>query len=403
MTPPAWHADLVLTFGLAAVAWFAGRLLVSRSGWLRRSNVPVPAVGGLLFAFLVLALSSRVTISIDTTLRAPLQIAFFTTIGFKATTSLLRAGGRRMVVFWLIASGTAIVQTVVGVGVARLTGAPPLLGLICGAVTLTGGPATGLAFTDTFERLGIEAAGELIMASATFGIFVASLVGNPVATWLIRRFDLAPASPAGQTAADRTRPATHAALDTPALTTPALLLNLFLLLVVMGVGVLGGKALERGGVTLPAFIVPMILAALVRSLEDHQPRLGFHEPAMDAIGVVALALFLLIALMDLKLWQVAALAVPMVAILLAQTVITVIYCVLTTFLLMGRDYEAAVMTSGHIGFGLGITPNAVANMDTLVVRYGPAPVSFLIVPVIGAFFIDFSNPLIITAAIWILR
>lgn len=190
MNPPAWRADLVLTLGLAAICWFVGRLVVGRSRFLRRSNIPAPAVGGLLFAAAALALSPRAVVSIDTSLRAPLQIAFFTTIGFTATLSLLRAGGWRMMAFWVIASGTAVVQTVVGVAVARLTGAPPLLGLICGAVTLTGGPATGLAFTETFERLGVTGAGELIMASATFGIFVASLVGNPVATWLIRRFRL---------------------------------------------------------------------------------------------------------------------------------------------------------------------------------------------------------------------
>jgi glutamate:Na+ symporter, ESS family len=394
MTPPVWKADLVSTLGLAAVAWFIGHWLVGRSRFLRRSNIPAPAIGGLLFALVVLALTSRATVSIDTTLRAPLQIAFFTTIGFKATTSLLRAGGWRMVVFWLIASGTAVVQNVVGVAVARLTGAPPLLGIICGSLTLTGGPATGLAFTETFEKLGIAGAGELIIASATAGIFMASLIGNPVATVLIRRFGLV------ATASQGTRPAqvSHAAL-----TAPALLQNLFVLLVVMALGVAGGEALGRVGITMPAFIVPMILAAGVRWFDDRSSGLGLDGPALETIGTVALALFFLIALMDLKLWQLATLAVPMVAILLVQAVTTVLYCVLTTFLIMGRDYEAAVMTSGHIGFGLGITPNAVANMDALTLRYGPAPVSFLIVPVIGAFFIDFSNPIIVTLSAALLR
>ena len=352
MTPAVFKVDLVSTLGLAAVAWFVGRWLVGRSRLLQRSNIPAAAIGGLLFASVALALASRTTIAIDTTLRAPLQIAFFTTIGFKATTSLLRAGGWRMVGFWVIASGTAVVQNVAGVAVALLIGAPPLLGIICGSLTLTGGPATGLAFTQTFEQLGVAGAGELIIASATFGIFMASLVGNPVA---------ASSSGASTSSPSRPRARGRLRLHTRRSRPPALLQNLFVLLVVMAVGVAGGDGLARVGITMPAFIVPMILAAM-RWFEDRSPRLGVDGPALEALGTISLALFFLIALMDLKLWQLATLAVPMLAILLVQVVVTVIYCVLTTFLIMGRDYEAAVMTSGRIGFGLGITPNTVANI-----------------------------------------
>lgn len=387
-------ADLVQTLGLAAAAWFAGRWLVGSSRWLRRSNIPAPAVGGLLFALLAWAASSRVAVSIDTTLRAPLQIAFFTTIGFRATASLLRAGGRPLMLFWLIATGTGIVQNLVGVALARLTGAPPLLGLVCGSVTLTGGPATGLAFTETFETLGLAGAGEFIIASATFGICMASLVGNPVATWLIRRRRLGAAAGPAAPVVER--------LESP-LTAASLLQNLFVLVAVMALGVPMGGLISRAGFTMPAFILPMILAAACRWQEDRRPRFGLDASAMEAIGAVALALFFLIALMDLKLWRLASLAVPMTIILIAQTAVTIAYCVLTTFLVMGRDYEAAVMTSGHIGFGLGITPNALANMDALTARYGPAPLSYLIVPIVGAFFIDFSNPLVITISTWLLR
>ena len=175
-----------------------------------------------------------------------------------------------------------------------------------------------------------------------------------------------------------------------------MLRNLLVLLVVMGFGALLGMGLSRVGVTLPAYVGAMVLAALVRNLDDRYRWFRLDMRAIEALGGIALALFLVIALMDLKLWQLAGLAVPMLVILAVQVVLMIIYAVGVTFMLMGRDYEAAVTTSGHIGFGLGITPNAVANMEALAERYAPAPRSFLIVPIVGAFFIDFSNTIIIT-------
>jgi len=180
------------------------------------------------------------------------------------------------------------------------------------------------------------------------------------------------------------------------LTGEELLRNLLILLVVMGVGALLGAGLSRVGVTLPAYVGAMVVAACVRNFDDRFGWIRLDMRAVSALGAIALALFLVIALMDLKLWQLAGLAVPMLVILSVQVVLMIIYAVFVTFLLMGRDYEAAVMASGHIGFGLGTTPNAVANMEALTGRYGAAPRSFLIVPIVGAFFIDFSNALIIT-------
>ncbi len=417
--------DLVLTLALAALFLFAGYFLQRRVALLARSSIPAPAIGGLLFALLVLLLHWRglANVALDSTLRAPLQTAFFTTIGFGATLALLRTGGWRMVLFWLIASAAALVQNIAGLGLARLVGAPAPLGIICGALTLTGGPATGLAFADKFEQLGIEGAGALIIASATFGIFTASLLGNPVATLLIRRFRLARAARREQseksaTAADdfwavgpmgdalerqaeagpeKGEPAADSLHAT------ALLKALMLILAVMGAGALVGLALTRTGVTLPGYVGAMIVAALVRNVDDRFGWLRLDQRAIDALGTIALALFLVIALMDLKLWQLAGLAIPMLFILCVQALLMLAYAALVTFPLMGRDYEAAVTASGHVGFGLGIAPNAVANMEALAERYGPAPRSFLVVPVVAAFFIDFSNVLIITLFINLVR
>lgn len=425
--------DLVYTLALGAIFLLIGYRLQSFVPALRRTSIPAAAVGGLLFALLVLLLrtSGTLGVAVNDTLRGPLQTIFFTTIGFAATTTLLRAGGWRMILFLLIATLAGVVQTVVGVALARGLGAPDALGIICGALTLTGGPSTGLAWAGKFEELGVAGASAVIVASATFGIFVASIVGNPVATLLIRRLRLAPA----RTAKDERAPddenfwavgstfvpddadekvSGRAEVESRGggkgeargrgegesrdeLTAEVVLYNLLLVLAVMGLGALLSLGIARLGLTLPAYVGAMVVAAVVRNVDDGRRWLGIDARAVELIGVVSLALFLIIALMGLELWKLAGLAVPMLVILSVQVVVTILYAVFVTFVLMGRDYEAAVTSSGHIGFGLGITPNAVANMEALAARYGPAPRSFLVVPIVGASFIDFTNLLIITA------
>jgi glutamate:Na+ symporter, ESS family len=416
--------DLVFTLGLAALFLFVGGFVQRRVRVFARASIPAAAIGGLLFAFVVLALRAPGTlgVTVDTTLRAPLQTAFFTTIGLSATLSLLREGGWRTGFFWLVATLTAVVQNVVGILLAVALGAPALLGIICGALTLTGGPSTGQGWAGEFERYGVGGAGSAIIASAIFGIFVACLVGNPVATWLIRRGKLAeahgarPAAVAAEEEFWALSPTVAAADEREArgkdekaavgreeangresLTGAALLHNLLLILALMGLGALLGKWISGTGVVLPDYIGAMVLAAVVRNVDDRKGWLKLSQRAVEALGGIALALFLVIALMSLELWKLAGLAVPMLVILSAQVVLMVAYAVLVTFPLAGRDYEAAVTTSGHIGFGLGITANAVANMEALTARYRPAPRSFLVVPIVGAFFIDLSNSLVITA------
>jgi ESS family glutamate:Na+ symporter len=409
--------DLVFSLALAALVLFAGYFVRRRVGVLARANIPAAAVGGLLFAGLVFALRARgvLGVSLNTTLRAPLQTAFFTTIGLGATLGLLRAGGWRMGFFWLIATLAAVIQNVVGMALAVALGAPALLGVICGALTLTGGPATGQAWEAKFTELGITGAGSLIIASALFGIFVSSLVGNPVATALIRRFRLAPERVRVATAArteeeefwalsptvapddeeEESRDPRNVESEEAKLDAGALLHNLLLILLVMGAGAVLSVLIRHPRFTLPDYIGAMIIAAVVRNVDERTGWFRVDARAVGAIAGVSLALFLVIALMSLELWKIAGLALPMIVILCVQVLVTVAYAVSITFMLMGRDYEAAVTAGGHIGFGLGITANAVANMEALVERYAPAPRSFLIVPVVGAFFIDFSNALVI--------
>ena len=406
--------DLVFSLGLAALVLFAGYFVQRRVPLLSRTNVPAAAVGGLMFAGLVYALRAWgvVGVSLNTSLRAPLQTAFFTTIGLGATVSLLRAGGWRMGFFWLLATLTAVVQNVVGMAVAAALGAPALLGIICGSLTLTGGPATGQAWETKFAELGVAGAGSLIIASALFGIFVSSLVGNPVATALIRRRRLAAEGVGAEVRSEedefwalsptvapeefeegrRERAATKGEAELDA---GVLIHNLLLVLLVMGVGAVLSLLLKSPSFTLPDYIGAMVLAAVVRNVDERTGWFRVDGRAVGLIAAVALALFLVIALMSLELWKIAGLALPMLVILCVQVLVTVAYALFVTFVLMGRDYEAAVTASGHVGFGLGITANAVANMEALVERFAPAPRSFLVVPVVGAFFIDFSNALVI--------
>jgi ESS family glutamate:Na+ symporter len=405
--------DLVFSLALAALVLFAGYFVQRRVGFLARANIPAAAVGGLLFAGLVFALRSRgvLGVSLNTTLRAPLQTAFFTTIGLSATLGLLRAGGWRMGLMWILATLGAVVQNAVGMAIAFALGAPALLGIVCGALTLTGGPATGQAWEARFTELGLAGAGSLIIASALFGIFVSSLVGNPVASALIRRRRLAPERVRGETLLveeefwalsptvapddDGKERERETAAGERELDAGLVLHNLLLVLLVMGAGAVLSALVRHPSFTLPDYIGAMVVAAAVRNLDE---RTGWFRVDARAVGViagVALALFLVIALMGLELWKIAGLALPMLAILCVQVVVTVAFALLVTFPLMGRDYEAAVTASGHVGFGLGITANAVANMEALAERFAPAPRSFLVVPVVGAFFIDFSNALVI--------
>jgi ESS family glutamate:Na+ symporter len=405
--------DLVFSLALAALALYAGYFVQRRVGFLSRANIPAAAVGGLMFAALVFALRARgvLGVSLNTSLRAPLQTAFFTTIGLGATLSLLRAGGWRTGFLWLLATLAAVVQNAVGMALAVALGAPALLGVICGALTLTGGPATGQAWEGKFTELGVAGAGSLIIASALFGIFVSSLVGNPIATVLIRRFRLAPEklhtgprdeeeefwalNPTVAVEDEEKSRERGAKVVESKLDAGALLHNILLVLLVMGAGAVLSLLVRHPSFTLPDYIGAMVVAAVVRNVDDRTGWFRLDGRAVGAIASVSLALFLVIALMSLELWKIAGLALPMLVILCVQVLVTVAYAVGVTFVLMGRDYEAAVTASGHVGFGLGITANAVANMEALVERYAPAPRSFLIVPVVGGFFIDFSNALVI--------
>ena len=405
---------MIQTVALAAVVLFVGYGIRRRVALLDRFNIPAPVVGGFLFAAAALGLrQARVlAFEFDTTLQSPFMVAFFTTIGLGASVGLLRVGGPQVLVFWGLASLLAVVQNGVGVGLARLLGVDPLLGLLTGSITMTGGHGTGAAFGKLMEeQYAFPGAVTLAIAAATFGLVSGGLIGGPVGTRLIRRLGpLAQVSAASPPASMVPPAVSRAALDEEINTEPSgeaptaytLLKTLTIILVAMWAGSLLSTWLGRY-VTLPAYIGAMVCAAVLRNVADLMGRLRIEQRTVDDLGTIALALFLSMALMSLKLWELLELALPMLVILLVQVTIMAAFATFVTFRLMGRDYDAAIMAGGHCGFGLGATPNAVANMTALVERFGPAPRALLVVPMVGAFFIDFTNSLIITTFLNVLR
>ena len=388
--------DLLQTLTLAAVVYFVGIQLRKRIGWLDRLNIPAAVIGGLLFTAFTMLAHNRLTVQLDTAAQSTFSVAFFTSIGMGASLALLRAGGMQVVIFLIFATIFCFVQNFIGIGIARGFGEHPLLGVMAGSVTLVGGPATGMAFAPVFEQAGLPGAGALALAAATIGIVCGGLTGGPAGTYLIKRRGLR--STVASTAEMR------AELETPVPTivveveqedTP-LVRNAIVLALAMGIGSVVSRWIQSLGITLPAYIGAMLVASVLRNIDDVTRWLRIDQRAMEFIGNLALNIFLTVALMDLKLWQLAGVAFPLFVILAVQVAVAVLVAITASYAVMGRDYDSAVMSSGFIGFVLGTTANAVANMRALVARFGPAPRAFLVVPLVGAFFIDFTNAIIIT-------
>jgi glutamate:Na+ symporter, ESS family len=397
--------DLVNTVAFAGVVLFLGYGIRSLVPPLTRFNIPAPVIGGLLVAAVVTVLRLRgvTLLQLDTTLQTPLMIAFFTSVGFGASVSLLRVGGPAVAVFLVLATIAAIAQNVVGAGVAVLLGQPALMGVLAGSVTLTGGPATGLAFAPLFEQAGVPGAATLAVAAAMVGIVSGGLIGGPIGTRLIERLGVRPKKARGRhptvaenVAEEQLGEFPSAAPAGEDVESYALLKALVLVLVAMWAGGWLSGLFSSWGLTLPAYIGAMLAAAVIRNFDDATGWLRLSQKVIDDLGTVALSLFLVLALMTLKLWELAGLALPLTAMLVAQVLLVAALSLAVVPRAMGRDYDAAVMSGGFTGFMLGTTANAMANMEALVQRYGPAPKAFLVVPMVGAFFIDFTNALIIT-------
>jgi ESS family glutamate:Na+ symporter len=383
---PTVKISAVQVLGLAALGVVIGMWLKRRIPLLDRLNIPVSILGGMVYAVAALVCRDRiVNFDADVVLRDLLMIAFMTTIGLSARLELVRRGGARLLWFLAAASLGAVLQNFLGMALAHALGVDPRLGILTGSVSLAGGPATALAFGGTFEKLGVAGATTVAFASATFGITVAGLIGGYIGGRLIRRHKLQPAAASTVREAQAERPAS------------SIMTVVLVLAISMGAGSLVSAGIQSLGVILPVYIGSMIVAAVLRNLNDRFRFAQIAQPDVDSVGRLALYLFIVMALITLRLWELAHLALPMFVMLAVQVVFCCAMCVTLSWWVMGRNYEAAVSSAGFCGFMLGITANAVACMEELVEKYGPAPQAFLIVPIVGAFLIDFTNSLIITA------
>lgn len=399
--------DFIQTVAFAGIMLFVGYFICKKVAFLYRYNIPPAVVGGLLIAIIFTFFKNYdiTPITFDKQLEKPLMIAFFCSIGFGASFKLLKTGGRQVVIFFIIATLVAVGQNIVGALVAPMFGLHPLFGVLSGSVTLTGGPATGLAFAPLFENAGVGGAATIALAAAMTGIICGGVFGGPVGTYLINKFKLRTPGKLSSSQINVTAEnIAEAQMSEPQLESPKgedkesfwLIKNFIAILVAIWFGGLLSNWFDSIGLTLPATIGAMLVASIIRNIDDATNWIGLSQNIIDDLGNAALSLFLVMALMTLKLWELSGLVFPLIIIMVLQILLIVVTSIFIVFKYMGKDYEAAVMTSGFFGFMLGTTANAMANMRVLVDRYGPAYRAFLVVPMVGAFFIDFTNALIIT-------
>lgn len=379
------------TLAVAVILLIIGKNIKKSVKVLERFFIPAPVIGGLIFSIITLIgrITNTFAFEFDGNLKTFLMIVFFTTIGFSASFELLKKGGIGVVIFLIVSTGLVVVQDIAGIYFAKLFNLHPYIGLAAGSIPLTGGHGTSAAFGQELDKV-VAGASSVAIASATFGLVAGCLIGGPIAKKLVQKYNLKSKDKFNENNNNNTE-------DNGDLISEKLLFDgIVTIAICMGIGAIISAFAKKLGITLPVYIGPMIIAAITRNIFD-KSSYDLPMKEISAIGNISLSLFLSIALMTMKLWELASLAIPLIVILLAQTVIMGLYAYFVTFSVMGRDYDAAVMATGHCGFGLGASPNAMANMETFTATNGYSEKAFFIVPLVGALFIDFTNATIITA------
>ncbi|CNF11804.1 sodium/glutamate symporter [Yersinia nurmii] len=389
-----FHLDTYGTLVAATLVLLLGRKLVQSVPFLTKYTIPEPVAGGLLVALLLLLVQKTLgwEISFDMSLKDPLMLTFFATIGLNANLASLRAGGKALSVFVFVVVGLLLMQNAIGIALAKLMGLDPLMGLLAGSITLSGGHGTGAAWSKLFvERYGFENATEVAMACATFGLVLGGLIGGPVARYLVKHSSTPDGKPE-----DSELPSAFEKPSTGRLITPLVMVETIAMIAICLMAGHHIAALLQGTMfELPTFVCVLFVGVI---LSNGLAMVGFYkvfDRAVSVLGNVSLSLFLAMALMSLKLWELASLALPMLVILVVQSLAMALYAIFVTYRVMGKNYDAAVLAAGHCGFGLGATPTAIANMQAITDRFGPSHLAFLVVPMVGAFFIDIVNAIVI--------
>ena len=403
------------TLILAVLVLLLGKLLVSRIRFLRDYNIPEPVAGGLLIAAVIYALNIfwGWSFKFESSLQSTFMLVFFSSIGLSANFAKLKEGGTGLIVFLLVIIAFIFVQNAVGIGLASALGLDPLIGLIAGSITLVGGHGTAGAWGSVLEQqYNVTGATTLGMACATFGLVIGGVLGGPLAKRLVMRHKLAKARSLAEQTQDGHAPvpdnqdvaAFETSSKTPRLiTADAAIETLALFAACLAFGELMRNLTADTAFQLPTFVWCLGGGVVIRNVLDYVFGFKVFDRAIDVFGNASLSIYLAIALLSLRLWELTDLAAPLMVILAAQTIVMALYATFITFRIMGKNYDAAVLAAGHCGFGMGATPTAVANMQAITNQYGPSHKAFLIVPLVGAFFIDIINAFLIQAFISLVR
>ncbi len=401
--------DMLQTAGIGALALVFGMTLTRKTPWLKKFCIPSPVSGGIVFSLITLAIYTfcDVEISFDGTLKDVFMLAFFTSVGFQSNFRTLRQGGKTLVVMLALLVLIISLQNLMPLLITKAMGVSPLVGMAAGSISMAGGHGTAGGFASVLEGMGLKGAGTVAMAAATFGLIAGSVIGGPVAERLIQRhltseqlepkdYEVDPALAGFES--DESLPQGHAKhMSDDEHEFHQYATATYALLIVMALGTVASKLLQSTGITFPTYFGALVMAAITRNIMELTPY--SHKLPMEKIvstGNICLSLFLGMAMISLKLWELESLALPLITILVAQVAMIILLTYFVAFRMLGHDYDAAVLVAGICGFSLGATPNAMANMSAVCYKYHYSTKPFLIVPIIGAMFVDLINTGVIT-------
>ena len=387
--------DMYQPLALAVPVLMLGKFLRERVRLLDKFCIPAPVIGGVLFAIFtcICYVTGVAEFAFDDTLKEVCMVMFFTSVGFQANLKVLKSGGKAMIVFLGVVIVLIVSQNFLAVGLANLLDVDPLVGLCTGSIPMVGGHGTAGAFGPVLEDFGIKGATTLCTAAATYGLIAGSMMGGPLGKMLIERhhlLDTIVPEDDSLLVEEEIKHERHSSMY-PAAS--------FQLIIAMGIGTVLSKLLSLTGMTFPIYIGAMIAAACIRNLGEYGGKFTVYMGEINDIGGICLSLFLGMAMITLKIWQLAELALPLVVLLAGQTLFMILYSFAIVYNVMGRDYDAAVIVSGTCGFGMGATPNAMANMQAVCDKYSPSVKAYLLIPLVGSLFADFINSLVITVFI----
>ena len=390
--------DMYQTLAVSVLVLILGQFLKKKINFLEKFCIPAPVIGGLLFAVLTCVCYSLgiAEFTFDDTLREVCMVFFFTSVGFQANLKVLKSGGKSLFIFLGLVVVLIVSQNFLALGVSKVLNLDPLVGLCTGSIPMVGGHGTAGAFGPVLEDFDVKGATTICTAVATFGLIAGSLIGGPIGKRLIDRkklLDTAVAEDDSILVEDEKKHERHTNMYAAAV---------FQLIIAVGIGTIISELLTKTGLTFPIYIGAMIAAAVIRNIGEYSGKFDIYMGEINNLGGICLSLFLGMAMITLKLWQLAELALPLIILLSAQLILMMLFTYFVVFNVMGRDYDAAVLSAGTCGFGMGATPNAMANMQAICDRYVPSVKAYLIIPLIGSLFADFLNSLVITFFINIL-